>query len=78
MCLSLLVIGIDNTILNVALPTIVGDRVGRSADDPAVLAFAGAFMGVAISTMLAGHNPITKTYEQFDDALALLEAGLPL
>jgi len=60
------------------LATIVGERVGRSADDPAVLAFAGAFIGVAMSTMLAGHNPITKTYEQFDDALALLEAGLPL
>jgi len=57
---------------------IVGERVGRNADDPAVLAFAGAFIGVAMSTMLVGHNPITKTYEQFDDALALLEAGLPL
>jgi AcrR family transcriptional regulator len=57
---------------------IVAERVGRSPDDPAVRAFAGAFIGVAMSTILAGHNPITKTYEQFDDALALLEAGLPL
>ena len=58
---------------------IVGERVGRSADDPAVLAFAGAFIGVAMSTMLcAGQNPVAKTYQQFDDALAFLEAGLPL
>ena len=58
---------------------IVGERVGRSPDDPAVLAFAGAFIGVAMSTMLcAGQNPVAKTYQQFDDALALLEAGLPL
>ena len=58
---------------------IVGERAGRSSDDPAVLAFAGAFIGVAMSTMLcAGQNPVAKTYQQFDDALALLEAGLPL
>ncbi len=61
------------------LAAIVGERVGRSADDPAVLAFAGAVIGAAMSTMLcAGQNPIAKTYQQFDDALAFLEAGLPL
>jgi AcrR family transcriptional regulator len=58
---------------------IVGERVGRSADDPAVLAFAGAVIGVAVSAMLcAGPNPAVKTYKQFDDALGFLEAGLPL
>jgi AcrR family transcriptional regulator len=58
---------------------IVGERVGRSADDPAVLAFAGAVIGVAVSAMLcAGPNPAAKTYQQFDDALGFLEAGLPL
>jgi len=61
------------------LAAIVGERVGRSADDPAVLAFAGAVIGAAMSTMLCGGpNPVAKTYEQFDDALAFLEAGLPL
>jgi AcrR family transcriptional regulator len=58
---------------------IVSERVGRSADDPAVLAFAGAVIGVAVSAMLcAGPNPVAKTYKQFDDALGFLEAGLPL
>jgi AcrR family transcriptional regulator len=58
---------------------IVGERVGRSADDPAVLAFAGAVIGVAMSAILcAGPNPVIKTYKQYDDALAFLEAGLPL
>jgi hypothetical protein len=28
--------------------------------------------------LCAGQNPIAKTYQQFDDALAFLEAGLPL
>jgi AcrR family transcriptional regulator len=60
------------------IAAIVGERVGRSADDPAVLAFAGAVIGVAMSTILcAGPIPVAKTYQQFDDALALLEAGLP-
>jgi AcrR family transcriptional regulator len=58
---------------------IVGERVGRSADDPAVLAFAGAVIGVGASAMLcAGPNPTAKMYKQFDDALGFLEAGLPL
>jgi AcrR family transcriptional regulator len=58
---------------------IVGERVGRSADDPAVLAFAGAVIGVAMSAILcAGPNPVIKTYKQYDDALGFLEAGLPL
>jgi AcrR family transcriptional regulator len=59
--------------------TVVGERVGRSADDPAVLAFAGAVIGVAMSVLLcAGPNPVAKTYKEYDDALAFLEAGLPL
>jgi AcrR family transcriptional regulator len=58
---------------------IVGERVGRRADDPAVLAFAGAVIGVAVSAILcAGPNPVAETYEQLDHALAFLEAGLPL
>jgi len=61
------------------IAAIVGERVGRSADDPAVLAFAGAVIGVAMSVILcAGPNPVVKTYKEYDDALAFLEAGLPL
>jgi len=58
---------------------IVGERVGRSADDPEVLAFSGALIGVAMSTILcAGPIPVAKIYEQYDDALGFLEAGMPL
>jgi AcrR family transcriptional regulator len=58
---------------------IVGERTGRPADDPAALAFAGAVIGVAISVMLsAGSSSAAKAYKQIDEALAFLEAGLPL
>ncbi len=58
---------------------IVAERVGRPGDDPAVRAFAGALIGVAMSTMLRPTNePLSLDYESIDAALALLEAGLPL
>jgi len=57
----------------------VAERTGRDADDPAVRTFAGAVIGVAVSAMLcAGDDPPSATFDQFDQALALLEAGLPL
>lgn len=57
----------------------VAERTGRQPDDAAVRTFAGAVMGVAVSAMLcAGEDPPAATFEQFDQALALLEAGLPL
>lgn len=57
----------------------VAERTGRQPDDPAVRTFAGAVTGVAVSAMLcAGEDPPAATFEQFDQALALLEAGLPL
>jgi AcrR family transcriptional regulator len=58
---------------------LVAERVGRRPNDPAVLAFAGALIGVVISTMLDGSDgaPMPQA-GQIDAALALLEAGLPL
>ena len=58
---------------------IVAERVGRRADDPEVRTFAGALIGVAMSTMLA--PPVESAIREparIDDALAFLEAGMPL
>ncbi|HEU5002323.1 MAG TPA: TetR family transcriptional regulator [Actinomycetota bacterium] len=61
------------------IATAVAERSGRRPDDPAVRAFAGAVIGVTVSAMLCGgDDPPAATFEQFDEALALLEAGLPL
>lgn len=57
----------------------VAERTGRSPEDLAVRTFAGAVIGVAVSAMLCGGGGLpAETFEQYDKALALLEAGLPL
>lgn len=58
---------------------VVAQRVGRGADDLAVRTFAGALLGVAMSTMLpALEDPAADYGELLDAAMAYLEAGLPL
>jgi AcrR family transcriptional regulator len=59
---------------------IVGERVGRRSDDPAVRTVAGAVIGVGISAWYtAGDHANPKDYLAVMDAsLAHLEAGLPL
>lgn len=58
---------------------LVALRVGRPADDFAVLTFAGALMGVMLSVVLAANNnPAKDLYTLIDAGLAYLEAGLPL
>lgn len=60
---------------NVAL----AQRTGRTADDPAVRAFTGAVVGVSMSAMLsASQHPEADYFELMDEALAQLEAGLPI
>lgn len=57
----------------------VAKRVGRHADDIAVLTFTGAIFGVGMSvTFRWMENPDTDFYSLVDEALAHLEAGLPL
>ena len=57
----------------------VADRVGRPANDLAVLTFAGAVIGVAFATLLtAAGDPTADHAALLDDALQYLEAGLPL
>jgi AcrR family transcriptional regulator len=57
----------------------IGERAGLPADDLAVRAMAGAVIGVslaAIPHVLTAHE--LADYGRIDEALALLEAGLPL
>jgi AcrR family transcriptional regulator len=66
----------------------VAKRAGRPADDLAVRTIAGAVIGVIMSVTLpwesgatirwASDADVGETFELVDQALALLEAGLPL
>ncbi|MGO8946401.1 MAG: TetR family transcriptional regulator [Ktedonobacterales bacterium] len=68
------------------LATSVGKRLGRSADDFEVRAFAGAIVGVLLATFIGRESgsmewePGSMEYylAQMDAGLAYLEAGLPL
>ena len=59
-------------------------RTGRPADDLAVRATAGAIIGVIMSITMpwegwsSDRQSIEATFERIDQALGLLEAGLPL
>jgi AcrR family transcriptional regulator len=59
-------------------------RTGRPADDLAVRATAGAIIGVIMSITIpwegwsGDRQGIEETFERIDQALGLLEAGLPL
>jgi AcrR family transcriptional regulator len=62
---------------------VVARRAGRPADDLAVRTVAGAITGVIMSMTIPweGWSDRTRfedTFGQIDEALALLEAGLPL
>ncbi len=57
----------------------VAERVGRQSDDFEVRTFAGALVGVALGIAASsGDDPGDDYLRQFDRALALLEAGLPI
>lgn len=58
---------------------LLGPRVGRKRDDFAVHNIAGAVLGVMLAAMLEIiDNPKADMLKVTDDALAHLEAGLPL
>lgn len=58
---------------------VVAERAGRKPDDPGVRAVAGAVLGVGMSVMFTwAEDPDADIIALFDDALAQLEAGLPL
>jgi AcrR family transcriptional regulator len=58
---------------------LVARRVGRRADDPAVLTFVGAMYGALVGALLpAALDPHADYLAVIDAGLAYLEAGLPL
>ena len=70
-----------------AMSEVLAKRTGRPSDDLAVRAFVGAAMGVMMSVAMPYHktpeSPYgsvieTEMFDRMDEALALLEAGLPL
>jgi AcrR family transcriptional regulator len=61
------------------LAEMVAKRVGRSPDELAVRTFSGALIGMIMGVFLVDDSPVTADYVRiFDDAMAQLEAGLPL
>ena len=60
----------------------MGKRAGRSPDDLAVRALAGAVIGVIMSVTMPWHwadgEMSRDTFEEIDAGLAMLEEGLPL
>ncbi len=65
----------------VTFTDVLAERVGRKPQDPAVQAFAGAMVGVAIAAMVASlQHPQggINMFSRLDEYLGYLEAGLPL
>jgi hypothetical protein len=61
----------------------VAKRAGRGPDDLAVRTAAGAIVGVIMAITMpwggwSDRQTVEDTFERIDQALALLEAGLPL
>jgi hypothetical protein len=55
---------------------LVAERTGRPSDDDAVLALAGAVIGVSIAAWLSdGEDATDRFLERMDAGIALLEAG---
>jgi AcrR family transcriptional regulator len=65
--------------LTVTLRELIGKRAGRGADDPAVLALAGATFGIMLDVMFRwARDPEMDVFADVDAMLARLEAGLSL
>jgi AcrR family transcriptional regulator len=57
----------------------LAERSGRDPSDPALRVFAGAVVGVAMASWFAAPgDDLANFAKNFDEGLALLEAGLPL
>jgi AcrR family transcriptional regulator len=63
----------------VMMAGLIGERVGRSPEDPDVQHFAGAVTGVATAAMFrAAADPDLDWLDAVDESLKYLEDGLPL
>jgi AcrR family transcriptional regulator len=57
---------------------LAGERAGRDPGDIEVRTFAGAVLGIAMAAWFATSGDLEKYMPEFERAIALLEAGLPL
>ncbi|HKN96019.1 MAG TPA: TetR family transcriptional regulator [Pseudonocardiaceae bacterium] len=60
------------------LAGLVAERLGRDENDLRVRVFAGAMVGVALATVGIAAQQTCDVGDLLDEALGLLEAGLPL
>ncbi|HEY1571888.1 MAG TPA: TetR family transcriptional regulator [Pseudonocardiaceae bacterium] len=60
------------------LAGLVAERLGRDENDLRVRVFAGAMVGVALATLGVAAQRSCEVSDLLDEALGLLEAGLPL
>ena len=60
------------------LAGLVAERLGRDENDLRVRVFAGAMVGVALATVGMAAQQTCDVGDLLDEALGLLEAGLPL
>jgi len=56
---------------------LIAERAGRDRDDIAVRTLAGAVLGIAMASWFAASGDLEKFMQEFERAIALLEAGLP-
>jgi AcrR family transcriptional regulator len=57
---------------------VAGERAGRNPEDIEVRTFAGAILGIALAVWFTSAGDLQKYMQDFEHAIALLEAGLPL
>jgi AcrR family transcriptional regulator len=57
---------------------LTAERARRSPDDLEVRTFAGAVLGIAMAMWFTSSGDLTEYLQEFERAVALLEAGLPL
>jgi hypothetical protein len=60
------------------LAGLAAERTGREPGDLAVRVWAGAIVGVVMAAYVHTGEKLEDAFVYIDDALALLEAGLPL
>lgn len=70
---------LDETVRTIGvIAELAAERSGRDPADIEVRAFAGAIVGVAMAAWFATSGDLEKFMREFERAIALLEAGLPM
>jgi len=58
--------------------SLLAERAGRRQDDPEVLALAGAVIGIAVTTLLAGTASMAEQLRLLEEGLGHLEHGFTI